>query len=386
MLITNAYIYRNQTHRFEYGNMLIRDGEIVALDLNEIPLNEEIWDLDGKAVVPGLVDIHTHGRAGMDFNRADEKELAAMARSYAERGVTGVMPTLASDALEQMYAAHQRIASFAPDQGEASFLGVHWEGRYINPAKKGAHAPEHLSALRAEELDHPCFRMPFPVHITGSFELDTDGSFAAKALSLGATLSLGHTAATYREAVLAESRGVSAYTHLFNTMPPLHHREGGAVAAALTGDAYTELICDGIHVAEEMVRLTYRAKGSERLVLITDSMEAAGCPDGNYAIAGNAVTVKDGKATLADGVLAGSTLNLDDAVRNLMRMCKIPLTEAILCATENPARAVGVFDRVGSLDVGKQADLLVLADQTSLSICDVMLRGELVSKNVEADS
>lgn len=377
MLITNVYIYRNQRGRFEYGNLLIRDGRIAALNLSEIPSDEEVLDLGGKAVVPGLIDVHTHGRAGSDFNVATEENDHTMARSYAERGVTSVMPTLASDSLEGMYEAHRRIASFVPKKGEASFLGVHWEGRYLNPAKKGAHPTKYLAPLSPEELEHACFRMPVPVHITGAFELDADGAFAKKALEVGATLALGHTAATYKEAILAESRGVSAYTHLFNTMPPLHHRDGGPVAAALTGDAYTELICDGIHISEEMVRLAYRAKGKERFVLITDSMEAAGCPDGNYSIAGNAVTVQNGIATLEDGTLAGSTLNLDDAVRNLMRMCNIPLTEAILCATENPAKMVGVFDRIGSLDVGKQADLLVLENQEELSVCGMMLRGEL---------
>jgi N-acetylglucosamine-6-phosphate deacetylase len=195
---------------------------------------------------------------------------------------------------------------------------------------------------------------------------------------MGATLLLGHTDATYEQAKRAEKYGVSAYTHLFNAMPPLHHRDGGAVCAALTGECLAELICDGIHIAPQMIKLAYSLLGYRRTVLISDSMEATGCPDGEYAIAGTPVVVKNGIALTPEGALAGSTLTLDEAVNNLMHFCDIPLTDAILCATENPAKEVGIFDRVGSIDVGKRADLLVLDSTQRLDIIKVMINGRFI--------
>ena len=174
---------------------------------------------------------------------------------------------------------------------------------------------------------------------------------------------------------MAESRGVTAYTHLFNAMPPLHHRDGGAVAACLMGDAYAELICDGIHIAPEMVNLAYSLK-KDRLVLISDSMEATGAADGEYSIAGNPVTVKNGKALTHDGALAGSTLTLDKAVQNLMDFCHIPLSRAIICATQAPAKEMGIFDTCGSIAVGKRADIIFAdMDEQRFNIRQVMLRG-----------
>ena len=161
---------------------------------------------------------------------------------------------------------------------------------------------------------------------------------------------------------MAMSRGVTAFTHLFNAMPPLHHREGGAVSAALlSGDAWVELIVDGMHICPDMVELTYRCK-ARRLVLITDSMEATGCPDGEYAIAGQKVIVRNGRAETLDGALAGSTLSLWDGVKNLMRFAGVSLSAAVACATLHPAQMTGIDKTVGSIDAGKRADLLVVDD------------------------
>ena len=376
MLIKNASVYVNAKRCFEKKDILIVDG--IISNIGQIDFADtEIFDAAGQAVVSGLVDVHTHGRAGCDFNEADVNSLKVMARDYAAHGVTVVMPTLASAPLEQMADAAGRVLVFSPDEDEADLLGVHLEGRYLNPNKKGAHAERLISELFAKELD--VFSKIKPLHISAAYELDTDGSFSKKALDIGATLGLGHTEATYAQSMLAELRGVTAYTHLFNAMPPLHHRDGGAVCAALTGSAYAELICDGIHVAPQMIRLAYSMLGAERTVLVSDSMEATGCPDGDgYSICGNAVTVKNGIPYTTDGALAGSTLTLDRAVNNLIDFCKIPLTDAILCATENPAREIGVFDSFGSIDVGKRADILFLKSTDRLDIDKIMVRGRFI--------
>ena len=378
MLLKNAKLYQTQTRRFVPGDLLVEDGVIRAIGTIHAQTGE-VFDLAGACVVPGLVDVHTHGRAGYDFTACDSDALDVMAADYARHGVTSVMPTLASAPYEDMLASTERLCRFVPANDEAGFVGVHWEGRYLNPDKRGAHATTLLAPLDPAELDAPILRRCGALHISAALELDTDGAFAQKARSLGATLGLGHTAATYAQSKLAEGRGIVSYTHLFNAMPPLHHRDGGAVCAALEGDCFAELICDGIHIAPEMIRLAVRAKGVSRVTLISDSMEATGAPDGEYSIAGEPVTVKDGIARTHSGALAGSTLTLDRAVNNLMDFCGIPLTDAILAATASPARQMGIYDTVGSLEEGKQADLLVLRDGERLDIDRVMVRGHWLS-------
>lgn len=379
ILIINGYVYRNAERSFLPLDLLCENGKIAAIaPRGGISADgNEIFDADGMALLPGLIDVHTHGRDGYDFNTATVDDMKIMAEGYATRGVTTVMPTLASAPLEAMLESVEKINSFVPSDRGATLCGVHLEGRYLNVAKRGAHAAELLASLDASELDADALKGCAALHISAAYELD-DGSFAKKAKELGATLALAHTTAGYAEARKAEANGVSAYSHLFNAMPPLHHRDGGAVAACLTGDAFGELICDGIHIAPEVVALAYKCK-REKLALISDSMEATGAKDGEYFIAGNPVTVKNGKALTHDGALAGSTLTLDVAVQNLMSFCNIPLSEAILCATEAPAKEVGIFDACGSIDEGKRADLLVAEmNENNLKIEKIMLRGRFI--------
>lgn len=380
MLICNAKIYDHAAKSFFDGDILVREQNIVAVGSFERPSDEnEYIDAYHRPVIPGLIDVHTHGRVGYDFVNTDA-DLSKMAADYASRGVTTVIPTLASAPLSDMIKAAEKINNFSPKDNESDLFGIHLEGRWLNPSKRGAHALDMLAPLDSRELENEVFRMCRSLHISAAFELDTDGSFAKKALELGATLGLGHTAATYDQAKAAESSGVTSYTHLFNTMPPLHHRDGGPVCAAFDGNAFAELICDGIHVSPEMVRLAHRNLGSERLVLISDSMEAAGMPDGEYSIAGEHAFVKDGKALTPDGALAGSTLSLDSALRNLMKFAGLSLADAIPCATQNPAREVGIFDTVGSITVGKRADILILSDEKNADIEQIILRGRLLHR------
>ena len=285
MLIKNAMIYNNAIRDFLRADMRIDNGIITEIGKEVALGSDDAFDANGLAMVPGLVDVHTHGRAGCDFVDVPSDKLSVVAKDYARHGITTVMPTIASAPFEQMCAAAERINMFSPQQDGADLCGVHLEGRYLNPKRKGAHADALICSLNAEELDTDVFRMCSSLHISAAYELDSDGSFASKALQMGATLALGHTDATYAQAKTAEKRGVTAYTHLFNAMPPLHHRDGGAVCAALNGDRFAELICDGIHISPEMIRLAYSCLGYKRTVLVSDSMEATGCDDGEYSIA-----------------------------------------------------------------------------------------------------
>ena len=373
MLIKNGNIYNSQKACFETKNIKINDGIIVGFDMSDD--EGKVIDAKEAYVIPALIDVHTHGRAGFDFISASDTALHLMAKSYAKAGVLSVMPSIASASFEEMLAAVDRINRFIPEEDEADFIGVHIEGRYLNPAKKGAHNEELLKPLLAEELECKEFFECRSLHISAALELD-DGSFAKKAKEIGATVGLAHTNATYIEAKRAEELGIVSYTHLYNCMPTLHHRDGGAVCAALLGKAYTELICDGIHISPEMIRLAHKCKGTEKITLVSDSMEATGCSDGDYMIAGNKVIVKDGVARTESGALAGSTLSLFDAVKNLADFCSLDFAEALPCATINPARQIGVQDRYGSIDIGKSADLIMINDIESPEISGMMIRGK----------
>lgn len=377
LLIKNVNVYHSGSMRFEPGALYARDGVIVDVYCEGDALPEspaQVIDGGGCYLVPGLVDTHTHGIAGGDFISATPDKMTEMARAYLRGGVTSVMPTLASAPLDEMLSSVRRITEMMRTGADCGiFRGVHLEGRYLNGAKRGAHSPALLAPLAPDELDALIGAAEGAVHLSAAFELDADGAFAARARSLGATLGLAHTTATYAQAKLAISRGVNNFTHLFNAMPPLHHRDGGAVCAAFDSDTFAELIADGVHVSPEMVALAYRNK-KQQLVLITDSMEATDCADGEYSIAGMPVTVKDGRAMTHDGAIAGSTLHLLDGVRNLAQFANIPFEHALYCATAAPAKAMGLDGTIGELAPGKRADMLLL--DADYHLCRVFCGGK----------
>jgi len=356
-LINNAFVYSSETETFRKGSLLFSDR---IIDVGEVRGDADtVIDADEALLVPGFVDVHTHGRAGYDFTDADEENLKKMAESYLSVGTTSLFPTLASAEYAQLLTMSDKINALKGNTSGAEFLGIHLEGRYLNPNKRGAHAKSLLAPFDEQELEELVFRMRTPCHISSALELDGGMLFAKKARSLGATLGLAHTEADYETAMTAYRDHSVSFTHLFNAMPSLGHRESGAVAAGLTSGAYCELICDGLHIAPEMIKLAYRCLGNRRLSLITDSMMASGCDDGEYFIAGNPCTVKNGKALTHEGKLAGSTLDMKTALENLMRFCDIPLETALRCATLTPAEQVGVDKEVGSINIGKRSDLLL---------------------------
>lgn len=382
VLFRNSMVFTAETRSFALGEVLVARGRILSVsigkgtDLEAVKTvcdDVEVINAEGNYLLPGLVDVHTHGRAGGDFSTADETTLRRMAKSYLETGVTTLMPTLASAPLEALYDAARRIETVRSETEQdptcARFAGLHLEGRYLNPAKRGAHAPHLLAPLDADEAADLLGQCGGAKHISAALEMAGGFEFLARMRAMGVTVGLGHTAATYAEAVEAIEGGAVSMTHLFNAMPPLHHRDGGAVCAGLLSPrVYCELICDGFHIAPEMVKLAYQLK-QDHLTLITDSMEATGCDDGEYAIAGMSVVVKDGKARTVDGAIAGSTLSLWEAVRNLQAFAGVTLGEAVYAATLAPAKQVGLDQEIGSIDVGKRADLLLVdRDETIVRV------------------
>lgn len=357
MNVKNAQIYCTDTRRFVHGGLRIEDGRIACFEECTDAL-----DMHGAKLIPGMVDIHTHGRAGYDFTEASKEQLREMARSYAAVGTTTAVPTLASAAFTQWLDAIALCdGQERPQDGGCRYLGVHLEGRYLCMSRRGTHAPDLLFPPSVKELDmlrEACGTRH--LRISMAPELPEADAFIRYARECGVQIGIAHTDVTFDGAMAAAAAGADVFTHLFNAMRPFHHRDPGTVGAGLLSDAYVELICDGFHLHPGAVELTCRVKQPERIVLITDSMAGAGCPDGEYAIAGLPVAVRDGKAINAEGTIAGSTLDLLSGLKNYAAFCGISLEEAIPAATRNPARCAGIDRDVGELAIGKYADFLVL--------------------------
>ncbi len=355
----NAQIFDSLTKSFRPGCFTVCDGKFSEVCFAPDRMCEDAIDLGGKYVIPGLVDVHTHGRGGHDFIYANAEQVKEMLDLYRKAGTTSVMPALASAPFEEMTKAAEALYGL---YGTPGLLGVHFEGRYLDNKRRGAHNPDLLALPDLNELDTWLKkRSEVPVHITMAPELAGGTDYIKAATAAGATIGIGHSNATYDEAMKAVEAGATAFTHTYNAMSPLHHRDPGCVGAAMLSDAYAELICDGFHIHPAAIKLVYQAKKAEQIVLITDSMEATGCPDGDYGIAGQAVIVKDGKALTLDGAIAGSTLTLIDGVRNFMTFTGASMEETVNMATLNPANMVGVAHKLGSIEAGKQADFLVLS-------------------------
>ena len=377
VLYKNGKIYQSEQKRFVDGSVAVSDGVISRVFLCDEEITEsgcKVIDLGGARIAPGLIDVHTHGRVGGDFCYANSEKIHEMSESYKKRGSTSVMATLATAPLDDLHSSIDKICNDCR-RGDSVYVGVHLEGRYLNEKRKGAHNADLLAPLNANEISDivkDIKRVGY-AHVSAALELDESGAFTAAAINGGATLGLAHSNATYEEAAKAFESGAISLTHTYNAMSPLHHRDVGAVGAGLLTDGvYCELICDGFHVSPEAVRLAYTLK-KEKIVLITDSVAGTCMPDGESFIGGLAVFVKDGKARLADGTIAGSTLTLIDGVKNLAKFANIRYEDALYCATAAPAKMIGAYDHIGSIDEGKIANMIILDDDNNVS--EVIFRG-----------
>lgn len=353
------------------GKIILRDGllEGRAILFDEVirgfgdvpPQGAEIIDAGGGYVSPGLIDVHCHGFMGWDASHGDLDELRRMSRRAAQFGVTSWLPTTMTldwPVLERCFAAIRaaQIDSLSPEWNGAQVLGCHAEGPFINPKKKGAQAESCIQRPDAEKL---CPWADVIRLMTLAPEMDGALECIRAARKMGITLSMGHTDATYDQALAGIGAGVTHTTHTFNAMPPLNHREPGVVGAAL-GDnrVFCELICDTFHVHPALFTMVAKVAG-ERLVLITDSIPVAGLPDGPHDQMGATVVVDGMKLRFPDGTIAGSALTLDAAVRNFAKHTGLPIWRAANLASLNPARSIGVDDRKGTLETGKDADIVI---------------------------
>ena len=332
-------------------------------------------DLSNKLVIPGLIDQHIHGCGGFDVEDASLEALAAMSEELARHGVTSFCPTVMARPIEGLPSILNMIRVGQRQGLPGAYVhGARLEGPYLSPLKKGAQKESCLSKPDAGEFLALWNRYPGLIKIVDlAPELEGAEDFIRRVRSR-CVISMAHTAASYEGALEAFRQGVGQATHLFNGMAALDHREPGPAGAVLDSEQVrAELICDGIHIHPAMLRLAFRILGS-RAVVVSDSMRAAGMPDGEYTLGGQKVCVRQGAALLRDGTLAGSTTNLHQELRNLLRF-GIPLAQAVKAMTLNPAVQLGADKTTGSIQPGKYADLVVL-DQ-DYEIFMVLVKGKI---------
>jgi len=340
--------------------LVFEAGKIVAL-AETAPKDAEILDARGHWVAPGFLDVHIHGSMGADAMDEDPESVRIIAEGIAKYGVTSFLPTTMTMAMSDVHRSLGNIRHWMGQQIEgAQVLGAHMEGPFINVKYMGAQNPAYILAPNFQDIEQylDVIRL-----ITFAPEMDKELKFTKQVKAdTDIALSIGHSDATFDQAMEAIHCGCSHITHLFNAQTPLHHRDAGVVGAALMSDVFTEVIADKIHINPHNFQFVLDNKGKDRVVLITDSMRAGCMKDGHYDLGGQPVIVKDGAARLETGVLAGSVLTLNLAVKNFYEHTQATISEAIHFASLNPARSIGEDKRKGSLEVGKDADVIILDD------------------------
>lgn len=350
----------------EGGWVCVTDGEITAVSTvagqqpPETGPETEVRDLAGRYLVPGFVDMHVHGGGGAAFSAGQADQALAAARFHLGHGTTTI---IASTVTSELSVLEHHIGELSGLVQDGLLAGLHLEGPFISKARCGAHDPDLLRTPARADLERLLRAGRGSVRmVTLAPELE-HGMDAVRLLTdAGVIAAVGHTEATYDQTRQAIELGAPVGTHVFNAMRPVHHREPGPVTALLEQEQVIgEVVNDGIHVHPSVVSLMFSAAGAHRVALITDAIVAAGMADGEYALGPLSVRVRDGEARLAEGdSLAGSTLTMDAALRNTVNLAGVPLVDAVVSASLTPARALGLADRIGTIEVGKQADLVVL--------------------------
>lgn len=339
----------------------------------------ETVDASGCYVIPGLVDLHFHGSAGADISDGDLVGLHKMGAYEASRGITALCPATMTLPEDVLMRAAQAASAYEPAADEAALVGINMEGPFISPSKVGAQNPDYVRNPSAEE-----FRR-LQEAAGGLFKLvdiapeEPGAEEFIREMADEVRISLAHTCTDYDTAVRAFELGARQLTHLYNAMDPMHHRKPGPIPAAVEhGEVTAEIIADGVHIHPAMVRLAFQLFGDDRMILISDTLRAAGLEDGTYDLGGQDVTVRGPVATIDNGALAGSVSDLMRCLTVAVRDMGIPLASAVKAASANPARALGLDAERGAIEPGKVADA-VLLDKETLDLRAVVLRGELLA-------
>jgi N-acetylglucosamine-6-phosphate deacetylase len=376
LLLKHGEIY-TQNEIIYNGDLLISNGKISSIGKNLSTNDAEVIDLKGKKIVPGFIDIHIHGGVGHDTMDATYEALNAISIHLAKHGVTSFCPTTMTMDIPYILNALKNInETMKKKTAGAQILGAYVEGPFISKEHKGAQDEKYIIPPDKNLFDEFLEIAGGNIKVIAlAPEKDPDGSFVEHVTKKGVKVSLGHTNATYEEMKNGVEHGATIAVHTYNGMKGLHHREPGALGEVFLDDRiYSEVIVDFIHTHPASVKLLIKIKGTDKVILISDAMSACGLGDGEYKLGGQKVFVKNGEARLESGSLAGSTLTLDKAVKNITSL-GVPLFEACKMASLNPAKAIGVDDRKGSIEVGKDADIVVL--NNDLTVYMTIIEGKV---------
>lgn len=391
ILLKNAEVYL-ENEVLENGYVLITDDKITEIGSNEKLENRTFDDINiislekGTKIIPGFIDVHIHGAGGADTMDGTPEALRMMATHLPQEGTTSFLATTMTQSPENIVNALQNAASYQEThnyRGEAEVIGLHLEGPFINPAKKGAQPEEYVLEPNISVFQDWQNEAGGTIKlVTVAPEMPNGMEFVKYLAANEVTASIGHTDSTYADVKDAVAAGATQVTHLYNGMRGLHHREPGTAGAALLFEELkVELISDGIHICPEMIQLAIQAKGTDGALLITDAMRAKCLKNGLYELGGQPVIVGDGKATLEDGTLAGSILKMIDSVKNMLSFTDLNLHDVIKLASVNPAKQARVFNRKGSITVGKDADVVILNNDINIEM--TICRGIIAYKRDE---
>jgi N-acetylglucosamine-6-phosphate deacetylase len=385
-LLIHASRALTPTTEIKDAGILIREDMIEAIGPRSgmtLPAGAQEIRATGKTAIPGFLDVHIHGAGGHDIMEGSSAAMRAITRKVSEYGTTSLVATTVTASTDETLRAVEGIAGYIGRQHEteeprAEILGIHLEGPFISKERRGVHPPEWIQLPSAEMLNRMLKAAAGNARmLTIAPEVLGAASCIDAAREAGLVVSMGHTDATYEQARAAIARGARSATHLFNAMRPFSHRDPGVVGAVLTSpDINAELIADGVHVEEGAMKLLLLAKGVAHVTLVSDGLSATGMPEGKYTLGGFEVTVSGGVCRNAEGVLAGSTLTLDRALRNVVAL-GVSLPDAVRMLTLNPASLLGIEFKKGSLRVGADADVVLLDEELRLS--GVWARGVAVN-------
>lgn len=365
-IIIKDKVLKNKVLVFERKILDIIDEENLEEYINKNNIKkDEIMDAQGNYISPGFIDIHVHGCGGSDTMDGTLEDIETISENVCKNGVTAFLPTTMTMAKEKIYKALNAIRESMSNIGKGSrVLGAHMEGPFINPKYKGAQNERYI-----EKPDYNFIKdyLDTIKIITLSPEMDEKYEFIKRVKrDTDIVLSIGHTDATYEQAIEAMELGISHGTHTFNAMTPLHHRKPGVVGAIMNSDVTCELIADKIHIQPGAFNVLINIKGFNKVVLITDCMRAGNLNDGIYDLGGQKVIVKENSARLEDGTLAGSILNLNNGIKNIFKNTNLKIQEVVAMASINPARVIGVDDRKGSIEIGKDADVTIFDEEFNI--------------------
>lgn len=379
MILKNAEVFNGDFEKIRADVKI--DGEKISKIGNFS--SEDGLDLTGLVIMPGLIDMHIHGCGGADTGDATPEALETMSQTLVKNGVTSFCPASMTLSFEELTKIFANIDAMKDKVGGAYIHGANMEGPYIAMSKKGAQNPLYVRNPDKEEFKKLYEGCNGAIRVVDIAPECDGGDEFIKEIQPICPVSIAHTDAGYDDAVHAIELGVRHITHLFNAQSGLHHRKPGVVGAAFdvgrANGVRAELICDGFHIHPATLRIAFREMGEDGTVIISDSMKAAGCPDGDYDLGGQPVYVRDGKALLADGTIAASTSNVYKELKNVISF-GIPEKQAVKSATINPAKAIRVDDKTGSIEEGKLADILVVDKDYNIKL--VIVKGEIKVNNL----